>query len=126
MHSKNWRSMPKSTWSSAGMRNTSPATSNRKELRCWHWQRAEVLIGVGPDADWRAKILIHHVMEEAILDAYLQCAEADKSSHVPPSGETPTRLSWCGSVAAAGENGQPTRRRFPVGANPTRKTLQPE
>ena len=55
-----------------------------------------------------------------------ECAEADKSSHVPPSGETPTRLSWCRCVAAAGENGQPTRRRFPVGASPTRKTLQPQ
>jgi hypothetical protein len=28
------------------MRNTVPATSNRKELRCWLWQRAKVLIGV--------------------------------------------------------------------------------
>src|SRR6266850_7688481 len=37
--SENWRSMPKSTWSSGGMRNTSPDTSNRKELRCWLWQR---------------------------------------------------------------------------------------
>jgi hypothetical protein len=64
--------MPKSTWSSAGMGNTSPATSNRKELRRWLWQRAEVLIGVGPDADWRAKLLIYQLMEGAILDAYLQ------------------------------------------------------
>jgi hypothetical protein len=54
------------------MGNTSPATSNRKELRRWLWQRAEVLIGVGPDADWRAKLLIYQLMEGAILDAYLQ------------------------------------------------------
>src|SRR5260221_379356 len=37
----------------------------------------------------------------------IEWAEADKSSHVHPSGETPTRLSWCGYVAAAGEKGQP-------------------
>jgi predicted ATPase/DNA-binding winged helix-turn-helix (wHTH) protein len=55
--------------------------------------------------------------------ALLECAEADKSSHVPPSGETLAPLGWCGCVAAAGENEQPTRRRFPVGASRTRQTL---
>ena len=54
------------------MRNTSPDTSNRKEWRCWLWQRARVLIGVGHDADWRAKLLIYQLMEGEILDAYLQ------------------------------------------------------
>src|SRR5258705_6298118 len=110
------------------MRNTSSATSNRKELRCWLWQRAEVLIGVGPDADWRAKLLIYQLMEGTIFGRLftIGCVETDKSSHVPPCGETPTRLSWCGCVAAVGENGQPTRQRFPAGASPTRKTLQPE
>jgi hypothetical protein len=50
----------------------SPPTSNREELRCWLWQRAKVLIGVGPDADWRAKLLIHQLMEGTILDASVQ------------------------------------------------------
>jgi predicted ATPase len=58
--------------------------------------------------------------------ALLECAEADKSSHVPPRGETLAPLGWCGCVAAAGENWQPTRWRFPVGASRTRQTLQPE
>jgi hypothetical protein len=31
-----------------------------------------VLIGVGPDADWRAKLLIHQLMEGTILDASVQ------------------------------------------------------
>jgi hypothetical protein len=31
-----------------------------------------VLIGVGPDADRRVKLLIDQVMEGVILDAYLQ------------------------------------------------------
>ncbi len=31
-----------------------------------------MLIGVGPDADWRAKLLIYQLMEGEILDAYLQ------------------------------------------------------
>ena len=31
-----------------------------------------MLIGLGPDADWRAKLLIDQMMEGAILDAYLQ------------------------------------------------------
>jgi hypothetical protein len=31
-----------------------------------------VLIGVVPDAEWRAKLLIYQVMEGDILDAYLQ------------------------------------------------------
>jgi hypothetical protein len=34
-----------------------------------------VLIGVGPDADWRAKLLIYQVMEGAILEAYLQLSQ---------------------------------------------------
>ena len=50
----------------------SPPTSNREELRCWLWQRAKVLIGVGPDADWRAKLLIYQLMEGTILDTHLQ------------------------------------------------------
>jgi hypothetical protein len=87
-----------------------------------------VSIGVDPDADWRAKLLIDQVMEGGNLGRLftIECAEADKSSHVPPSGETPTRLKLVGCVAAAGENGQPTRRRFPVAASPTRQTLQSE
>jgi hypothetical protein len=32
-------------------------------LRCRLWQQAKVLIGVGPNADWRAKLLICRVME---------------------------------------------------------------
>src|SRR6266849_3472550 len=110
------------------MRNTSPLTSNRKELRCWIWQRAKVLIRVGPDARLASQAfdLSTDGGDNLGHPFTIECAEADKSSHVPPSDETPTRLSWCGCVAAAGENGQPTRRRFAVGASPTRQTLQPE
>jgi len=54
--------------------------------------------------------------------ALLECAEADKSSHVPPSGET-LRPRLVRMRCAAGENGQPTRRRFPVGASRTRQML---
>jgi predicted ATPase/DNA-binding winged helix-turn-helix (wHTH) protein len=50
--------------------------------------------------------------------ALLECAEADKSSHVPPSGET-LRLRLVRMRCA----GQPTRRRFPVGASRTRQML---
>src|SRR6266852_1732344 len=109
------------------MRNMSPPTSNRKELRCWLWQRAKVdRRGSRRRLASQAFHLSTDGGDNLGRPSIIECAEADKSSHVPPSGETPTRLSWCGCVAAAGENGQPTRRRFPVGASPTRKTLQPE
>jgi len=63
---------------------------------------AKVLIGMGSDADWRAKL--YQVMEGNLGRVFtIECAETDKSSHVPPSGDAPTRLSWCGCVAAAGE-----------------------
>jgi predicted ATPase/DNA-binding winged helix-turn-helix (wHTH) protein len=54
--------------------------------------------------------------------ALLECAEADKSSQVPPSGKT-LRPRLVRMRCAAGENGQPTRRRFPVGASRTRQML---
>jgi hypothetical protein len=40
-----------------------------------------VPISVGPDADWRAKVLIDQVMEGPILDAYLQLSVQKPTSH---------------------------------------------
>jgi hypothetical protein len=50
----------------------------------------------------------------------IECAEADKSSHVPPSCETATHLSWCGCVGGSGKDLQMpkgfTVPRSPLGA----------
>src|SRR5260370_32174234 len=75
------------------MRNMSPPTSNRKELRCWLWQRAKV------DRRGSRRRLASQAFDLSTDGGdnpgrpfIIECAEADKSSHVPPSGETPTRL----------------------------------
>jgi hypothetical protein len=46
-----------------------------------------VLIGVGPDADRRAKLLIHQAIEGAILDAYLHIALAAMSEFIAAANQ---------------------------------------
>jgi hypothetical protein len=88
-----------------------------------------VLIGVGPDADWRAK-LFYQVMEGEILDAYLQL-----SVQKPTSRRTflqaarnlrvkLVRMCCCGgrewaANKAALSSASPTRKNAPVGSNGT-------
>ncbi|WP_051346539.1 winged helix-turn-helix domain-containing protein [Bradyrhizobium sp. th.b2] len=78
---------------------------------------AEVDVVVRRHAEYAAAYL----ESQRVAPLATECAEADNSSYVPRSVETPMRLKLGGCVGAAGENGQRTRRRLPVDASPTPK-----